>query len=336
MDYLEDIGGTSLLKLKKRTGMIFRKNPLVFILFLSTFLWTGCHRSKNTVPDTMLSGKAEIAADEALMPLMNAELDVFQSIYKYSSVECKFLSEYEAMNLLLQEKIRLAIVGRPLNQKEIDYFKSRDIVPESIPLAYDAIALIVPTENKILTLTTEQIRLILSGAISDWNQLENSGKSGDIQLIFDAKSSGVIRFLDEKLKLNNKISGNVKFAGNSKNLMDLVSESPNGIGFVGYNWLSENESLKVQETLKRIHLLAISSSPNDGGEKSFMPSVGNIYNDTYPLTRKVYALYTDPSASLARGFLAHLTSERGQKIIYRCGLKPESDFQRLIKIKSGF
>lgn len=322
--------------MKMKSRMMFHKNLIVFILFLSTFLWIGCHRSKDSVPDTMLTGKTEIAADEALKPLMNAELDVFQSMYKYSSIDCKFLSEYDAINLLLHEKIRLAIVGRPFNQKEIDYFKSRDIVSESIPLAYDAIALIVPTANKILTLTTEQIRLILSGAISDWNQIENSGMSGNIQLIFDAKSSGVIRFLDEKLKLNNKISGNVKFAGNSEVLMDLVSESPNGIGFVGYNWLSENESLKVQDTLARIHLIAISSSSNVGGEKSFMPSVGNIYNNSYPLSRKVYALYTDPSASLARGFLAHLTSERGQKIIYRCGLKPENDFQRLIKIKSDF
>jgi hypothetical protein len=39
---------------------------------------------------------------------------------------------------------------------------------------------------------------------------------------------------------------------------------------------------------------------------------------------------------MARGFLAHLTSERGQKIIYRMGLKPESDFQRLVNIKSDF
>jgi ABC-type Fe3+ transport system substrate-binding protein len=56
---------------------------------------------------------------------------------------------------------------------------------------------------------------------------------------------------------------------------------------------------------------------------------------SYPLTRKIYAVYTDPSASMARGFLAHLTSERGQKIIFRMGLKPEIDFQRLVNIKQN-
>jgi ABC-type phosphate transport system substrate-binding protein len=115
--------------------------------------------------------------------------------------------------------------------------------------------------------------------------------------------------------------------------MEMVAENPNGIGFVGYNWVSDNKSMKVQETLEKIHLIAVSGKSNSMIKKSsIIPSISSLYNNTYPLTRKVYAIYTDPAASLARGFLAHLTSERGQKIIYRCGLKPENDFQREIKI----
>lgn len=283
------------------------------------------------MPNTMVTGTAVIAADEALLPLMTAELDIFKSIYQYSAIDCKFLSEYDAINLLLQEKTRLAVVGRPLNQKESDFFKSKNIIPESIPMAYDAIALIIPTENRISTLTTDQIRQMLSGSISDWSQIENSGKSGSIQLIFDKEASGIIRFLDEKLNLNKKISGDVKFAGNSELLMEMVAGNPNGIGFVGYNWLSDIKSMKVQKTLEKVNLIAVSSKTNKD-TRSFRPSISSIYNNTYPLTRKIYAIYTDPAASLARGFLAHLTSERGQKIIYRCGLKPENDFQRQIRI----
>lgn len=312
--------------------MRWSKQYIFFVLVLSSFLWAGCHNPKNEMPNTMLTGKAVIASDEALLPLINAELDVFKSIYKYSSIDCKFLSEYDAINLLLQEKSRLAIVGRPLNQKEIDFFKSKDIIAQSIPFAYDAIALIVPKDNKTTTFTTDQIIQLLSGTLTNWNQIENSEKSGSIQLIFDTESSGIIRFLDEKLNLNKKISGDIKFAGNSKQLIEMVAENPNGIGFVGYNWLSETESMKVQEALEKIHLIAVSGKSDSNNNRSLIPSISSIYNETYPLTRKVYAIYTDPAASLARGFLAHLTSERGQKIIYRCGLKPENDFQREIKI----
>lgn len=302
-------------------------------LLLVLFTLAGCHRAKNAVPESMLSGEVVIAADEALMPVMNAELDVFHSMYNYSSVNCKFVSEYDAINLLLQEKTRLVIVGRPLDEKESDFLKSKDLLPESIPLAYDAIALIVHSENGMMTLTTGQISQIMSGRITDWKQLNPEGKSGSIQLVFDRESSGVIRYLNGKLKLKEKISGDIQFAGDTRKVIERVSANANAIGFVGFNWLSETESLKVQETLKRVSLVAVSEGENATPINSFEPSVSSLFNNTYPLIRKVYALYTDPSASLARGFLAHLTSERGQKIIYRCGLKPESDFQRLISIK---
>lgn len=303
-------------------------------MVLATFLLaSGCRRAKKEIPNTMLTGQAVIAADEALMPLMNAELDVFQSAYSYASIDCRFVSEYDAINLLLQEKIRLAVVARPLNQTEIDFFNSIKIIPESIPLAYDAIAVIVHPENRVEEVTFAQISKIMSGEASEWSQIKDSRMTGNIRQIFDTKSSGIIRSLNDSLHLNNKISGDISFAGNSKNVIDQVASDPGAIGFVGFNWLSENESVKVQEMLGRVKLLAISSASIADSINSFKPSAANLYNHRYPLARKVYAIYTDPAASLARGFLAHLTSERGQKIIYRMGLKPEDDFQRLVKIR---
>lgn len=329
MVFSEDTG---LIKLLKKNRMKLNKRYLLLIIFSLNFLIFGCHRVKNDVPESMLTGHGTIAADEALMPLLNAEIDVFQSLYKFASIDCKFVSEYDAINLILQEKIRLAIVTRPLNQKEFDFLKSKNIVPESIPLAYDAVAVIVHSENKTNTLTTKQIFQILSGDILDWKQIENSGRVGSINLVFDSKSSGIIRSLNDSLHLNNKIAGNISFSGSSTKLIDMIASDSNGIGFVGLNWLSENENPKVQNNLKRVNLISVSTSAFPDSTNSYKPSLSNMFNLRYPLIRKVYAVYTDPSASLARGFLAHLTSDRGQKIIYRIGLKPENDFQRLVKI----
>jgi len=311
--------------------------PQVILIFLAVvFFGTSCRRAKKEVPNSMVTGQTTIAADEALQPLVNAELDVFQSIYSYATVNCQFVSEYDAINLLLQEKIRLALVTRPLNQKEIDYFKSIKIHPESIPLAYDAVAVAVHPGNKTIALTTSQLSGILSGDITDWSQVKGSGLTGGIKQVFDAEASGIIRSLNDSLHLNKKISGDIYFAGSSNKLLEMIATDPNAIGFVGYNWLSEAESLNVQQNLNKLNLIAVSTAESADSTNSFKPSVGNLFNLRYPLTRKIFALYTDPSASLARGFLAHLTSERGQKIIYRMGLKPENDFQRLVNIKKDY
>ena len=312
------------------------KTQFLLIFLLVAFLVAGCRRTKKEIPESMLTGQVIIAADESLRPLVSAEIDVFQSIYKYASINCQYISEYDAINLILQEKIRLALVTRPLNKKEIDYFKSKDIFPESIPIAYDAIAVVVHSGNKLTALSTKQISRILSGELVDWNQIKGSGLSGGIKLIFDADASGIIRSLNDSLQLNKKVSGDIYFAGNSKNVLDRITSDTNGIGFVGYNWLSEAESPNVQLIKSKVSLLAVANAEEADSTNSVKPSVKNLFNLSYPLTRKVYAVYTDPAASLARGFLSLLTSERGQKIIYRMGLKPVNDFQRLVNIKNDF
>jgi phosphate transport system substrate-binding protein len=316
--------------------MKLNRQSLTVIAAALIFFNLGCHRVRKQVPDSMVTGQAVIAADEAVLPLVNAEINVFQSLYTFASIDCKYGSEYDALNILLKEKTRLAIVTRPLNQKEIDFFKSKDIKPESIPIGYDAVALIVPSGNGIKAMTTLEISKMLSGELNNWKQISNSGKEGNIKIVLDSESSGIIRSLNDSLHLNQKIAGVFQFSGSNKETIDKVASEPNSIGFIGINWLSEVENPSVQDNLKKVNLIGVSKGTVADSTNSFAPTIGNIYDMKYPLTRKIYAVYTDPAASLARGFLAHLTSERGQKIIYRMGLKPENDFQRQIKINKDY
>jgi len=317
--------------------MKFNKQSFLVIVFVLIFLNFGCHRvRKDVIPDSMVTGQATIAADEAILPLLNAEVAVFKSIYNFATIDCEYGSEYDAINLLLQEKTRLALVMRPLNSKEIEFFKSRDLNSESIAIGHDAVALIVHVDNATKALTTSQITEILTGKLVNWSQIKNSEKEGNIKIVLDAESSGIIRSLNDSLQLNQKITGNIEFAGSNKKILEMVASDPNTIGFIGYNWLSEKENPQVQENLGKVNLIAVSKGITADSLNSFVPNIASIYNLDYPITRKIYALYTDPSASLARGFLAHLTSERGQKIIYRMGLKPENDFQRQIKINKDY
>jgi phosphate transport system substrate-binding protein len=336
MVFLEDIGHIRLIKLRRMKKMKLIKRSFIAIAAAAIFFNLGCHRVRKAVPDSMVTGQTVIAADEALLPLINAEIDVFQSLYNFASIDCKYGSEYDALNLLLKEETRLAIVTRPLNQKEIDFFKSKEIRAESIPIGYDAVALIVSSGNEIKVLTTLEISRILSGELNNWKQISNSGKDGNIRIVLDSESSGIIRSLNDSLHLNQKIAGVFQFSGSNKETIEKVAADPNAVGFIGINWLSETENPTVQDNLKKVNLIGVSKGLATDSTNCFAPTIGNIYNMKYPLTRKIYAVYTDPAASLARGFLAHLTSERGQKIIYRMGLKPENDFQRQIKINKDY
>ena len=294
-------------------------------IFILIILCVGCKRGKEkqgSSGTSVLSGETVIAADESLRPMVDANIDVFLSLYNSASIGCRYLSENDVIKLLLDEEIRFAVAARPLNQSEVAFFESKSLAPLSIPIAYDAIAVIVNNENTIDSLSIEQLTDILSGKLNNWSQV--GGKNSVIRQIFDSESSGILRSLNDSLWLNNKISGQISFAGNIQLVPDSVMVNPDAIGFIGLNVISEKENPAVKAILKRVKVIAI-----DGKA----PSIENLFDGNYPLMRKVYGLYTDPSGGLAKGFLAHLTTERGQKIIYRIGLKPEHDFQRLVQIK---
>jgi phosphate transport system substrate-binding protein len=56
----------------------------------------------------------------------------------------------------------------------------------------------------------------------------------------------------------------------------------------------------------------------------------------YPLTREIYVINTEPRVGLATGFAAFLASERGQRIILKSGILPNTQPYRIIEVKDHF
>ena len=68
--------------------------------------------------DTTSSGVIEISADESFAPVLNQEIDVFENEYDQASIIPIYKSEVDAINLLLQDSVYLAITTRTLTEGE--------------------------------------------------------------------------------------------------------------------------------------------------------------------------------------------------------------------------
>ena len=99
MEFIGDIVHTLLLKLQKMKRIKVCKRTISGFVLALLVLGFGCHRvRKDVVPDSMVTGKTTIVADEALMPLVNAQIDVFTSTYNFATIDCNYISEYDAIN----------------------------------------------------------------------------------------------------------------------------------------------------------------------------------------------------------------------------------------------
>ena len=86
--------------------------------------------------DTYSSGVISIAADESFEPIIQEEIDVFESLYPLAGIVPRYTTEVEAINLLLKDSVRLAIATRTLTEEEMNSFHSRKFFPREIKAGY--------------------------------------------------------------------------------------------------------------------------------------------------------------------------------------------------------
>ena len=113
-------------------------------LALSACLFVSCgeQKRKDGRTDTNSSGAISFASDESFSPIVDELKAVFEMSCPDAKVTPIYTSEVDGVNMLLKNKVMLTITARKFTQKEYDYLKGTDQLPEAVPVAYDGMALI--------------------------------------------------------------------------------------------------------------------------------------------------------------------------------------------------
>ena len=115
------------------------------------------------------------------------------------NIDVIYTNEYNAIKLLADDSVRLAIVTRDMYAEEQAPLDAIKIRPRYSPVAYDAIAIILNKDNRETVFTTEQLANILNGTYTRWNQLNPAYSSNTINVVFDSPKSGAVRMLRDSL-----------------------------------------------------------------------------------------------------------------------------------------
>lgn len=309
-----------------------RQFGLLFLVLAVSF--AACRQApKDGRTDTYTSGTVAIAADESFQPIVEEEIFVFESLYPLADLVPHYVTEVEAVNLLLKDSLRLAITSRRLTPEELYSFNSRKFFPQQIKIATDGLALISNLSNPDTLISVSAIRDILTGAKTRWKDIYPNSRLGDIQLVFDNKNSSTVRFAIDSICHGKELAGNVSALKTNKEVINFVAKTPGAIGIVGVNWLSDRNDSTGLSFNKEVHVMSVSHSTQPTVLNSFKPYQYYLYNGDYPLARDLYVLVNDPRNGLCWGFSGFLTSYRGQLIIQKSGLLPATQAVRVVNVK---
>lgn len=305
------------------------------LLFLVPALMLGAckQKPKDGRTDTYTTGTVAIAADESFQPIVAEEIEVFEALYPQADIVPHYVTEVEAVNLLLKDSLRLVIASRRLTPEEKYSFNSRKFFPQEIKIATDGLALITNLSNPDSLISVDAIRGILTGEKTQWKDIYPDSRLGDIQLVFDNKNSSTVRFAIDSICPGKQLAGNVSALKTNKEVISFVSKTPGAMGIIGVNWLSDRNDSTGLSFNKEVRVMSVSHSTRPTIENSFKPYQAYLYYGDYPLARDIYALVNDPRNGLCWGFSGFLTSYRGQLIIQKSGLLPATQAVRIVNVK---
>ena len=233
---------------------------------------------------------------------------VVRNTYFYNGRIVTFSNTVEGYDRLLSGDVDIVLAARPSrNQKEKAMHQLEQIM--TIPVGKEAFIFFVEEDNPVDNLTSEQIRGIYHGDITNWKQL--GGKNQKIiafQRPEDSGSQVMMKWFmgDVSLKEPKK----VEYVGGMGDLLSKVAEYNNERGAMGYTFRYFLTGLN-QET--HVKILSV-----DGVE----PTMENIKNGSYPATVDLVCAYlASNDKESVRQMINFMLSDDGQYIIEQTGYR---------------
>jgi phosphate transport system substrate-binding protein len=178
--------------------------------------------------------------------------------------------------------------SRPIKDEEMQACQAAGIEYIEIPVAYDALTVVVNPQNPVESMTVEELKKMwepaAEGTVTNWNQVNSSWPDASLTLFGPGADSGTFDYFTDEINGEEGASRTDYTPSEDDNvLVQGVANDPNAIGYFGYAYYEEN-----QDQLKAVAI--------DSGNGPVAPSQETVRDGSYtPLSRPLY-LYINAQA----------------------------------------
>lgn len=295
------------------------KKVFFLVFIVSLFIMCNQKEKKNEDNETILKGSVSILVDETLMPIMEDQVDVFESNYD-AKIKLVPKSESEALISLFNIKSGIAVLSRNLTNEENKVLEQKKISPKITKFAIDAIAFISNKSDKDTLIDLKNVIEFMQGKTS-------SKIKG---LVFDNPNSSTLRYITTLAGVKSiPENGAYSFKTNDE-VIKFVAQNEGMIGVLGINWLAQPMP-SMQQYVDKVNILSVKGL---SGQNYYAPSQNNLAEGTYPLARDLFIINCQGYTGLGMGFASFVAGDIGQRIVLKSGLLPVRIPGRKIKIRN--
>ena len=306
------------------------KSLMAAMSFASLALVTGAASAVQTVdagiPDYQkasgIAGNLSSVGSDTLANLMTLWAEEFSRQYPTVNVQIQAAGSSTAPPALTEGTSNLGPMSREMKDDELEAFEDKyGYKPTAVPVAIDALAVMVNKDNPIKGLTIPQVDAIFSSTLNCGyaNDIETWGDAGvavwgskSIQLYGRNSVSGTYGYFKENALCKGDFKSNVNEQPGSASVVQSVTTSKNGIGYSGMGY-----------TTSGVRMVPLAKKE---GQPFIEPTPANAISGTYPLTRYLYVYVNKkpnaPLPPLESEFMKMVLSKAGQEVVIKDGYIP--------------
>jgi len=174
--------------------------------------------------------------------------------------------------------------SRPILKKEMDDCKAAGIEYFELPVAFDALTVVINPKNSFIKqLSVDELKKLwepaAQGKVTRWNQVNPAFPDAPVKLFGAGADSGTFDYFTEAIVGKAKSSRGDYTASEDDNvLVQGVTQDVNAIGYFGYAYYAEN-----QNRLKAVPIV------EKAGQPGVLPSEKSVLDGSYqPLSRPIF------------------------------------------------
>lgn len=192
-------------------------------------------------------------------------------------------------------EIDISNASRPISAKEMEECAKAGIKFLELPIAYDALTVVINPKNTFLKqMTVEELKKMwepsAQGKVTKWNQINPAWPDAEFKLFGAGADSGTFDYFTEAVVGKSKSSrGDFTASEDDNVLVQGVARDVNALGFFGFAYYAENKG-----KLKSVPIVAKAGMP------AVAPSMEAVINGTYqPLARPIFIYVNEASMKKA-------------------------------------
>ncbi len=258
--------------------------------------------ASTTMPVDGLSGSVAVAGSSTVFPISEAMGEEFSKLHSDVRVNVASTGTGAGFRAICAGETQVSDASRPVKQSELDSCAESNIELIEVPVAFDALSVVVNPDNDWAScLSVEELAGIFGpdahGAVTNWDQVRSEFPDSNLRLYGPTTASGTFDYFTAAI---------VGEEGSHRGDLDLATEEDpliaqgvngtrGGIGYFGLAYY-----LQYSELVKGLQI----ENPSTG--ECVEPSTASVENGSYqPLARPVFIYVT-----------AHLLDQRPELVAF--------------------